>query len=1022
VTVIEDTAKTFTPTSDLQDGSYTLTVTERDAIGNWSTPVTRDIVVHTSGPIAPRVKGSATLTKDTPTWSWTGTGRAGAKFRVRLYKAGGTSSIDSIETTALTYAPAAALFANSDTVVFTVRVKEQDAIGNWGGDGNADVRVDNVAPGKPTLTVQPVSPVISTDTRTALTWTWSRSGAATDSFLVSLNGAQVARSSAMTYNLTTFPDSNYTLEVIEFDQAGNQSAATVSARVVVDKTPSAAPTFDNSKTTVSPTNVTKPTWTWVSGLGGSGVFRWSVNTTPVTSGEGTAKTFTPAVDLSDGSYTLTVSENDGVGNWTNPTLASRTLVIQTSGPLAPNVNGSAVLTRTTPTWSWTGTGRVGAKFRVRLYKAGGAASIDSIETTTLAYAPAASFFANSNDVAYTVKVKEQDALGNWGGDGNAVVNVDNVAPSQPTFTVQPASPVLVGDPRNSLAWTWSRTGAVSDSFVVTINGAQVARQTSTTYTLSPIPDNTYAITVTEIDLAANASLVANGSSVVVDKSAPGTPTGVTTSSPTNSSTPTFTWTSGGGGMGTYRVRIDNSDLTTGTTTVTTNSYRPTLTEGSHNLYVQERDAVGNWSANPPAQGTVFVDLNSPSVSKPNNQTITTTSTTVTFTANDGTGTGVQSAACKWGASSTVAATQLGSNWVCAISGLSSKTNSITLEATDGVGRVGSNTMSITLNLPVSTVTFDSKYLNFPTSSRNGSIPYLISGDSRSHSYDYTGLSDGDNAITIQGPPNEVGDRDTKVAHIIVLPKVFFVTVNGTGTGTSWDDAASGTLHRYAQNASFEGMELWVASGDYTTKSELITPDYNISFYGGFNSGNYPSNKNSRSLTNTIISGVYCVNFSSGSNYLNIDGFVMNSLEIASSGTLNATDIRIVNTNNSGGVTARGYGTLNATRMSILSQNLFWSIVSVSENGVANFSGGSISSNRFGGIYGMDVQMDGRLNITGGMNITGNVVPGSSQYEIHGSEKGSIVIDGTVNIDCSKVIKQSSASGTCKGNPIPNEPE
>ena len=80
--------------------------------------------------------------------------------------------------------------------------------------------------------------------------------------------------------------------------------------------------------------------------------------------------------------------------------------------------------------------------------------------------------------------------------------------------------------------------------------------------------------------------------------APPTAPIVSGTTPTNSTTPTWSWSPGGGGNGTYRYKLDNSDLTSGATQTTSTSYTPGsgISEGSHTLYVQERDAAGNWSS------------------------------------------------------------------------------------------------------------------------------------------------------------------------------------------------------------------------------------------------------------------------------------------------------------------------------------------------------------------------------------------------------------------------------------------
>jgi uncharacterized repeat protein (TIGR02543 family) len=74
---------------------------------------------------------------------------------------------------------------------------------------------------------------------------------------------------------------------------------------------------------------------------------------------------------------------------------------------------------------------------------------------------------------------------------------------------------------------------------------------------------------------------------------------VTGTTPTSNTTPTWTWTSGGnGGNGTFRYKLDDSNLASGATTTTATSFTPgsAMALGSHTLYVQERDAAGNWSA------------------------------------------------------------------------------------------------------------------------------------------------------------------------------------------------------------------------------------------------------------------------------------------------------------------------------------------------------------------------------------------------------------------------------------------
>jgi len=80
-----------------------------------------------------------------------------------------------------------------------------------------------------------------------------------------------------------------------------------------------------------------------------------------------------------------------------------------------------------------------------------------------------------------------------------------------------------------------------------------------------------------------------------DSATPGAPsvTGVT---PTRSTTPTWSWVSGGGGNGTFRHQLDGAAGTWTETTATSFTPAAALPDGTHALYVQERNTVGNWSA------------------------------------------------------------------------------------------------------------------------------------------------------------------------------------------------------------------------------------------------------------------------------------------------------------------------------------------------------------------------------------------------------------------------------------------
>ncbi len=110
---------------------------------------------------------------------------------------------------------------------------------------------------------------------------------------------------------------------------------------------------------------------------------------------------------------------------------------------------------------------------------------------------------------------------------------------------------------------------------------------------------------------------ASGEAYTLDRIPPTAPT-VTGTTPTNDTTPTWSWTAGGGGNGTFRRQLDSQAGAWTETTGTTYTPATALAEGAHIPYVQERDAVGNWSSSGSFSITVDVaaltiEIGAPSV-------------------------------------------------------------------------------------------------------------------------------------------------------------------------------------------------------------------------------------------------------------------------------------------------------------------------------------------------------------------------------------------------------------------------
>jgi len=143
-------------------------------------------------------------------------------------------------------------------------------------------------------------------------------------------------------------------------------------------------------------------------------------------------------------------------------------------------------------------------------------------------------------------------------------------------------------------------------------GAATVSGNSWSYSATVANGTTHQFNVKETDLAGNTSAATSNLAVTGDTTAPTAPS-VSGTTPTDNTTPTWNWSPGGGGNGTYRYKLDNSDLTSGATETTSTSYTPGsgISEGSHTLYVQEQDAAGNWSSS--GSRTIVIDTTAPSV-------------------------------------------------------------------------------------------------------------------------------------------------------------------------------------------------------------------------------------------------------------------------------------------------------------------------------------------------------------------------------------------------------------------------
>ena len=264
--------------------------------------------------------------------------------------------------------------------------------------------------------------------------------------------------------------------------------------------------------------------------------------------------------------------------------------IQPGTLTAPQVKGVTPVNTKTPTWTWTVGGGGNGNFRVSLDRPDMGASVDVLG---LSYKVP----QDLGEGPHTLFVQERDAAGNWSVSGSATVTIDLTPPPAPKVTS--TSPTLTNNPKPTWSWTAGGSGGKGhfryrlDNPDLSTGATEGAISFTPGQNLSEAPHTVY---VQEQDSAGNWS--PSGSlALSIDVTPPAVPVFTTTlKSPLNSVKPTWTWNTGKAGH--YRYQLDNENMNSGATEISTGSFTPAsnLSEGPHTLYVQERDSAGNWSS------------------------------------------------------------------------------------------------------------------------------------------------------------------------------------------------------------------------------------------------------------------------------------------------------------------------------------------------------------------------------------------------------------------------------------------
>ena len=127
---------TYTTPADVNEGTHTLYVQEKDAAGNWSTSGEWAIRIDVTPPDPPKVSASSPKTTNLkPNWTWQSGGNGGSgNYRYRLDD---TAMVSGTLSSDITFTPNAALSEESHTLY----VQEKDSAGNWSPKGLATLRI-----------------------------------------------------------------------------------------------------------------------------------------------------------------------------------------------------------------------------------------------------------------------------------------------------------------------------------------------------------------------------------------------------------------------------------------------------------------------------------------------------------------------------------------------------------------------------------------------------------------------------------------------------------------------------------------------------------------------------------------------------------------------------------------------------------------------------------------------------------------------------------------------------------------
>ena len=508
-----------------------------------------------------------------------------------------------------------------------------DGVGNYEtapGAADAATLLDTTPP-QTTITSAPSSP--TNDSTPTFSFSSSEGGS---TFECRVDAAAFAACTS-SYTSAALADGAHTFEVRAKDGAGNTDGSPAVSSFTVDTASPvshAESTATTNSTTITVSYTASDTGSglatvelWVKPPGAGSYSKAATDSTPSAS-----ESFLYGASSGDGTYSFYTRATDKAGNYeAAPDAADSTSLVDTTPPQTTITPAPPNFTNdSTPSFSFS-SNEGGSSFQCSVDGAG-------FSGCTSPYTSAA-----LGDGAHKFEVRAVDAAG----------NVDPT-PATASFTVDTASPVshaestaTTNSTSISVSYTASDSGGSglasvelwvkppgAGSYSKAATDSSPGASGSFPYSASG-GDGTYSFYTRAVDGVGNYETApgAADAATLLDTTPPQTTITSAPSSPTNDSTPTFSFSSSEGGS-TFECRVDAAAFAACTSSYTSAA----LADGAHTFEVRAKDGAGNTDGSP-AVSSFTVDTASPVSHAESTATTNSTTITVSYTASD-TGSGL----------------------------------------------------------------------------------------------------------------------------------------------------------------------------------------------------------------------------------------------------------------------------------------------------------------------------------------------------------------------------------------------